>query len=87
MLETERAYFDAHRSEWLQSHHGQFALIKGEKLIGMYDSDEDALSEGARLFGMQPFLVRRIQEREQEVCIPALALGILHAASHDHTAG
>jgi len=51
----------------------------------VFDTEEQAISEGARQFGLQPFLVRRVHSKEQEVSIPALTLGILRA-NPTHTA-
>jgi hypothetical protein len=76
-LETERKYFEAHQEEWKTAHPGKFVLVKGEKLIGTYNRPEDAVAEGARLFGEESFLVRHVDQAEKDVYIPALALGLL----------
>jgi hypothetical protein len=81
MLEKERKYFEEHQLEWLNQFYGKFVLIKDEELIGTYEKPEDALSEGARRFGKNSFLVRSIEEDEQLIYIPALTLGILSANS------
>jgi hypothetical protein len=69
------------QSEWKKAHAGKFVLIKGKQLIGAFDKAEDAVAEGARLFGTQPFLVRHVDHNEETLHIPALALGILNACS------
>lgn len=79
MLDQERALFDAHRDAWLRDHRGEFALVKTDHVIGFFEQQDDALAEGARLFGLDSFLVRQVEEKEAEVFIPALALGILGA--------
>ncbi|MGA2275456.1 MAG: hypothetical protein ABSH00_18035 [Bryobacteraceae bacterium] len=81
MLDTERQYFQDHQEELLKAHPGRFVIIREQRVIGAFDTLEDALSVGAREFGLSPFLVRRTDERPSEVCIPALALGILRAPS------
>jgi len=82
MLEKERKFYDRKRAELVSQHLGQFVLIKEEELIGVYNKIEEALAEGARRFGLQSFLVRQISETsEEEINIPALALGILRADS------
>ncbi len=81
MLDKERKYFEDHRQEWLVKFPGKFVLIKNEELIGVFDKLEDALSEGARRFGIESFLARRVEESEEIVYIPALTLGILRANS------
>ena len=76
-LETERKYFEAHQEEWRTAHPGKFILVKGEQMIGTFNRPEDAVAEGARLFGQESFLVRHVDQVEKDVYIPALALGLL----------
>ena len=78
-LEEERAFFDAHREQLLKEHPGKFALIKGHELIGAFDSDENAYTEGVERFGNSPFLVRRIEEQDPTAQFPALTFGLLRA--------
>jgi len=80
MLETEIAYYDKHKEEWVKTRLNQFVLIKGEELIGFYPTIDEALAEGARLYGLDSFLVRRIEaDGGEDVYIPALALGLINA--------
>ncbi len=80
MLEKEIKFFNAHNSEWQKSERGKFALIKGDELVGFYNTYEDALAEGARRFKLESFLVRLVAaEKEKELNIPALTLGLLRA--------
>jgi hypothetical protein len=81
MLDTERQYFQDHQEELLKAHPGRFVIIRGQRVVGAFDTLEDALSFGTKEFGLSPFLIRRTDERPSEICIPALALGILHAPS------
>jgi hypothetical protein len=81
MLEQERDFYDAHLQEWLQRMPGRFVLIKGAELIGTFDTAEDALADGARRFGLQSYLIRRVEPQPPQVSIPALALGLLHASA------
>jgi hypothetical protein len=81
MLEKERKYFETHRAEWLKQHSGKFVLVKEEELVGVYNTQQEALIEGARRFGTSSFLVRQVEESEQLIYIPALILGILRADS------
>jgi len=43
---------------------GQYLLIMGEEIIGMWATQEDAMAEGSDRFGYQPFLVHQLLERE-----------------------
>jgi hypothetical protein len=78
-LEQERTFFADHRADWEKLHPGKFVLVHGQALIGVFDSDETAVSEGIRLFGLNPFLVRNVLEKEEEVRIPALMFGLINA--------
>jgi len=82
MLERERQYFSEHLGELISQHLGQFVVIKDDELVGAFNTIEEALAEGARRFGLTPFLVRQVTvAEEKEINIPALTLGILRADS------
>jgi hypothetical protein len=54
-------------------------LVKGDRLVGTFDTLDDALSAGARDYGLDSYLVRHVEETEAEILIPALTLGLLGA--------
>jgi hypothetical protein len=60
---------------------GQFVLIHGEDLVGVFETEAEAFSEGARQFGRGPFLIRQVRAKEETIANPALSLGILRAPS------
>lgn len=75
MLDTERKTFVERHSELLSEHPGKFVVIKGDQLIGAFDTIDNALVEGARRFGLQPFLVRQVTQTVSETLdIPAFTL-------------
>lgn len=76
MLKEEREFFEQSLPEWLNKYNGKVVLVKGKELIGVFNTEDEALSEGARRFQLQPFLIRRVQPQQAEVSIPALMLGI-----------
>lgn len=80
-LQKEREFFKANQAEWVKMHSGKFVLVKGEKLIGVFDSDQKAVAEGLRLFGHESFLVRGVNEQDETLRIPALMFGLLNANS------
>lgn len=82
MLEAEMKTFATHSPEWRKQHTGKFVLVKGEKLAGIFNTQVDALAEGARNFGLDSFLVRQLGlEESPSLSIPALTMGILRAHS------
>ena len=80
-LSTELEYFHAHRDELVASYPGKFALIKGDELIGAFDTDENAYRAGVARFGNTPLLIRQIttEDEDQPVRFPALTVGLLRA--------
>lgn len=87
MLEQERDFYDAHLEEWLHTLAGRFVLIKGQELIGTFDTIEDAIREGGSLYGLESFLVRRVEKTREPVRIPALTFGLLNAGNQHAAPG
>ena len=79
VLEREREFYAAHEAEWVAAHRGRFVVVKGDRLLGAFGSMEDALAAGAATFGLDSFLVRQLGQKQDEVNIPALTLGLLRA--------
>ncbi len=59
-LEKEMETFESKKKELLARAEGMFALIKGEIVVGVFESQGDALREGYKLFGKEAFLVKQI---------------------------
>lgn len=49
----------------LKANEGKFVLIKGENIVDVYSSYEDAIKEGYAKFKLEPFMVKQIQSMEQ----------------------
>ena len=62
-LEKELETFEALKSELIVNE-GKFALIAGSELLGIFDTQADALKEGYRERGLEPFLVKKISAIE-----------------------
>lgn len=62
-LEKELATYKAKLPE-LKAHAGKYVLIHGDDVIDTFSSYEDALKEGYAKFGLEPFLVKRIEAVE-----------------------
>jgi len=80
-LQTEIETYALRESELTKEHLGKFVVIKGEKVMGFFDSIDDALTEGTRQFGLESYLVRRVGDPTQKIEILALSLGLLRANS------
>ena len=72
VLDAERIFFESHKQEWLGEHVGQYVLVKGSDLIGMYPDAQTAYSKGLAHFGLQPFLVKEVREEEPVIYVPLL---------------
>lgn len=79
VLAEEYSYFAEIKSELLKDQGGKFALIKGKKLVGVFDTDTDAYQVGVMQFGNEAFLIVRITQEEESYWIPTLELGLLDA--------
>ena len=79
MLDVERAFYAEKVEEWKRLYPGKVVVVKERRLLGAYQTIEEALAAGAAEFGLQSFLVRPVGEGEREVSIPALTLGLLGA--------
>jgi hypothetical protein len=69
-LSREAAVFEAHVSRWVVNHEGEHVLIKGEEVVGFYDSRDAALTEGYSRFGVGPLFVKQILPSEPVHHIP-----------------
>lgn len=63
-LEAEIRYFNEHRAELLQQASGKFALVKGDALLGIFDTETAAIRHGYETLGNVPFLVKQVTEAD-----------------------
>ena len=77
LLAVESAYYNRHRDELLMKYPNKILLIHGDGLVRNFETVQEAIAEGVRRFGTEPFLVRRSGESEPVLFVPALQLGIL----------
>jgi len=78
-LEKELVTFERLKEELLKNHKDKFALIHGDDFIGAFDTPDAAYQQGLNKFGKEPFLVKRIAEKEEVYRNQALTLGLMHA--------
>ncbi len=60
MLEIELTFFENRLKDFLNEYPGKFSVIKREELVGVFDTNEQALSAAASRFGLEDYLIRRI---------------------------
>jgi hypothetical protein len=78
-IDTELEAFEAQLEELLAEHEGKFALVKNGNVIGTFDGEGDAYTEGVKLFGDDVFLVRQILSTKTLESLPALFSGVVNA--------
>jgi hypothetical protein len=71
-LDAEVATYLAHLPELLDRE-GQFVLVRGQEICGVYLTYEDALRAGYERLQLQPFLVKEIEAFERPEFISRLA--------------
>lgn len=74
LFAQERATYEAHKSELLQSSRGKIVVIQGTRILGTFDTDEQALEHAYRKLGRSRFLVRPVQEEEERIYLSESAL-------------
>lgn len=64
-LIVETGLYETHKSQWLQDHHNEFVVIKGDELLGFFEKFHDAYSAGVEKYGADAeFLVKRVVPQE-----------------------
>ena len=65
-LQQEYDFFLTHLNEFMKTHLHEFVVIKGEQVIGFFDSYENSLRAGVTRFGSQTsFFIKEVQEEEE----------------------
>lgn len=61
-LREESRFFREHVLEWSKDkdRYQKWALVKGRKLVGVFDGFNEAIARGYELFGLELFLVSEI---------------------------
>ena len=64
-LSAELEFYEAHKSEWLENNRDQFAVVKGNNLLGFFTNFHEAYQAGMQKYGADTdFLVKRVVPRE-----------------------
>ena len=76
LLGEEICFYEQNKEALIRDYLNRHLLIKGSEVIGSFSTESQAIGEGARRFGTEPFLVRLTGEDTPVVSVPALTLGI-----------
>lgn len=61
MLKQEFEYFLEHQKELAEKHNGKYVVIKNRQVIGVFDSELDAVEETSKKEKMGTFLVQKCE--------------------------
>lgn len=60
LLTAELETYERHRDELLGTSEGKYVLINGDQVIGVFDTEKDAIDQGYERLGNVPFLVKQV---------------------------
>ncbi|MCK9209955.1 MAG: DUF5678 domain-containing protein [Ignavibacteriaceae bacterium] len=64
-LSIEFKFYLSHQKELVEKYKGKFLVIKGEKVVGDYDSFENALDHSQKNFELGTFLIQECLPGEE----------------------
>jgi hypothetical protein len=76
VLDSELQTYERRRESLLGSAQGKFVLIKGDQIVGVYESKMDAVNQGYRQLGHVPFLVKQVLKVETPLNLMSNLLGV-----------
>ena len=65
-LEKEQAFYEANKTELRSKYAGKRVVIASNKILGVYDSDREAMQETAKTMPRGSFMVKYIPENPQK---------------------
>lgn len=74
VLEEELATFEQEKKRLLREHRGKFVLIHGSTVMGIYETQIDAIDAGLTQLGPVSILTKKIAETEQPARIYSIGL-------------
>lgn len=69
-LEHEESVYEANRQALCDRAEGQYVIIKGDRIVGTYESEETAFRTGVREFGGAGFYIKKIARVEPVYYFP-----------------
>lgn len=78
-LKSEYEFYVKNKGSLLEKFAIKFIIIKGEEVLGPFDTDADAYKAGLLKYGAVPFFITRVQKDDEKAITPVLELGLLSA--------
>lgn len=76
ILQQELDFFERQRVELFERAPGRYVLVKGSELIGIFDTELEAIRAGYQKIGNEAFLVKQILEADVPITFSSFNLGI-----------
>lgn len=76
LLDAELRTYESNRESLLGSAESKYVLIKGGQIVGVYESEMDAITQGYRQLGHVPFLVKQVLKIETPLNLMSDLLGV-----------
>ena len=77
-LEKEFNYFLKNRDSLLKEFKDQFIVIIGEKVVGNYSTQEEALRDSSSKYQIGTFLIQKVSESEEDTSQRFFSRIIIH---------
>jgi hypothetical protein len=77
-LEQEYNYFLKNRPALLKDYKDQFIVIVGEKVVGSYSSQEEALKDASVSYALGSFLIQKVSETDEDTTQRFFSRVIIH---------
>jgi len=75
-LQSELDFFENHRLELVDRASGKYALVKGSELVGVFETETEAIRAGYQRFANDGFLVKQIVEADVPLKFTSFDLGV-----------
>ena len=80
-LETDINAYESQLTELLKHHDGKYVVFYDGQLVDAYDSFQNAAEAAVRMFGLGPYLIRKVRPQQEVRPLPAsVAYRPLYAA-------
>ena len=79
-LDREIAVYERERERLEREHRGKFVLVRGDEIVGTFDTFQAAADEAVRRFGRGPYLIRRVFDEKLGIS-PAVLYGLTRVHS------
>ena len=66
MLDKEYQYFLGNKKDLIKKYSGKFIVIKGEEVVGVYETLQEALKISAKAYSLGDFLIQHISDKEDD---------------------